>query len=148
MTLLPLPLFLGKKVKSVILGSPLNGLWFRHINKNRLPTYTLIMWFWFFLWSYRSACLYELIHIKKVAKQYSDLKLIKFCFAQRNSTLLYFYSIYTKQEFKLYNHLGCGDLIRHMKDMIDNLLIHFQILALLNLYGYGSSSAMTPGYET
>ncbi|CAI9288050.1 unnamed protein product [Lactuca saligna] len=45
------------------------------------------------------------------------------------------------------NHLGCGDLVRHVEDMVDNLLIHVQILTLLSPCGHGGSSAVTPGYE-
>lgn len=44
-------------------------------------------------------------------------------------------------------YLGWGDLVRHMKDMLDNLLTHIQILTLLNPCGHGGSSVVTPGHE-
>ncbi|CAI9298804.1 unnamed protein product [Lactuca saligna] len=45
------------------------------------------------------------------------------------------------------NHLGCGDLVRHVEDMVDNLLTHVQILALLSPCGHGGPPAVTPGHE-
>ncbi|CAI9270968.1 unnamed protein product [Lactuca saligna] len=50
--------------------------------------------------------------------------------------------VYTKS-----NHLGCGDLVRHVEDMVDNLLTHVQILAPLSPCGHGGSPAVTPGHE-
>lgn len=46
-----------------------------------------------------------------------------------------------------HNHLGCCDLVRHVKDMVDNLLIYIQILTLLSPRGHGGSFAVTPGHE-
>ena len=43
--------------------------------------------------------------------------------------------------------MGCGDLVRHVEDMVDNLLTHVQILTLLSPCGHGGSPAVTPGHE-
>ena len=47
----------------------------------------------------------------------------------------------------LVNHLGSGDLVRHVEDMVDNLLTNVQILAPLSPCGGGGLSAVTPGHE-
>lgn len=40
-------------------------------------------------------------------------------------------------------YFGCSDLVKNMRDTVDNLLTHIQILVLFNPYGHECSLSVT-----